>query len=732
MKSPRSLTLARTLQVVTFAAVLAMMSFTVRELSQSRENTLAQTSRHVAELDMVLAEQTGRSFDTVDFILRGLVDQYLVAPDKPEMLLRAAERRLEGMRQAHAIEMVDPMGQIIISTRPTSESRLPAAALSLLARLAAEPQQGAVLSEPIHEAGGRWALLMARRMDGRDGRFAGIVIAWVTLDYFESFYRAIDVADSGSILLHRRDGTVLARFPHDDAVIGVSYADLPPFRDILSKADSGTVEMESPLDGSRRILAIRALHSFPLAVNISVDEAEVLASWRRQAWTFGAIMLLGGLVTAVLMRKLARQTDEVERLLASSLTAQAQTEAVNRDLTVQMDERQRAESALRFSQRLEAVGQLTGGVAHDFNNLLTVLLGNIDLMQAHPAATIFTGRLTTMRSAAERGARLVSQLLAFARRQPLKARAVDLCELIRSMRPLLESAVGSQITMETALEPGAPPALVDQTQIELVILNLAINARDAMPLGGALRVEVCSVTLGRPAAPDAPAQGHYLALRVTDTGTGMPPDVVRRAFEPYFTTKAPGAGSGLGLSQVYGVAHQSGGTARIDSKLGEGTMVEVLLPQATGEDADNEGLHDVTPASMAAQGEANLLVVDDDTDVRVTTGLLLRRMGYRVTEANGADEALMALELDPTIELLLTDVVMPGVTGPELARKAVVIRPDLPIVYFSGYADPEAIVGAIPLARLLRKPFRPTQLVSLIETALAESRVAAIPTTVKR
>ena len=493
VQAPKSLTLARSLQIVTFAAVLAMMGFTVRELGELRETTIAQTKGHVAELDMVLAEQTGRSFDTVDFVLRSLADQYIANPDNLNLLRLVAARRLDGMRQAHAIEMVNPMGQVIMSTQADSESRLPAAALSLLARLATDPQQEPLFSEPIHEAGGHWTMLMARRMDTHEGQFAGIVAAWVSLDYFENFYRAIGVANDGSILLHRRDGTVLARYPHSDSVIGVSYADLPPFRDVLSKADAGTMEMDSPLDGSRRILAIRALHSFPLAVNISVDEADVLESWRRQAWAFGLIMLLGGLVTIVLLLKLANRTSQVERLLSASLTAQAQTEAANRDLTVQMDERQRAESALRFSQRLEAVGQLTGGVAHDFNNLLTVLLGNIDLMQAHPAATIFTGRLTTMRSAAERGARLVSQLLAFARRQPLKARAVDLCELIRSMRPLLESAVGSQITIETVFGSDAPPALVDQTQIELVILNLAINARDAMPLGGVLRVEVCGL-----------------------------------------------------------------------------------------------------------------------------------------------------------------------------------------------------------------------------------------------
>ncbi|MDR3523053.1 MAG: response regulator [Acetobacteraceae bacterium] len=680
----------------------------------------------MAELDMVLAEQTGRAMETSDFVLRSVIDLYLHSEQDSENMSDFAQSRLEGMRQIHAIDLISPTGSIIASSRPITDLRLPPAALALLARHTSDPRAGLLFSEPIHEGNGVWASLMARRMQDDDGRFRGIAVAWITLNYFENFYQALQLQDQAAILLHRRDGTVLARYPHDDAALGVSYANMPPFREVLAHADSGTLEMDSPLDSGRRILAIRALKAFPLAVNISVDEDAVLATWRRQAWIFGTVMVGSSAIALLLLLKLAQRTDEVERLLARSLAAQAQAEASNHDLTREMEERERAETAMRFLQRLEAVGQLTGGVAHDFNNLLTVLLGNIDLMQAHPAATIFTGRLTTMRAAAERGARLVSQLLAFARRQPLKAKAVDLAQLVRGMRPLLESAVGSQVVIETLLYPDVPMALVDQTQIELVILNLAINARDAMPVGGTLRLEVARTEIGTAILPDAPPPGTYVRLRVTDTGTGMQPDVAARAFDPYFTTKPPGAGSGLGLSQVYGVAHQSGGTAHIETAPGQGTTVEVLLPEAGLEEGSIEPLHEVTPSNMTGHGDASLLIVDDDADVRVTTALLLRRMGYRVTEADNAEEALMALELDRGIELLLTDVIMPGVSGPELARKAVQKRPELPVVFFSGYADPESIVGSIPLSRLLRKPFRPTDLVALIETALAEARVAAM------
>jgi signal transduction histidine kinase/ActR/RegA family two-component response regulator len=732
-----AVSISRSLWIMAAIGVVAMLFVVYQQLAEARRTTLAETHRQLARLDMVLAEQTGRALDTSDLVLRAMIDHSLQYPDLKDETRAIGRRRLVGLKQILAVDLVEANGEIRVTTRTDMDVRLPDAALALLARHAAEPDAGMLFSEPIRTADGAWATLMTRRMADRAGKFAGIGIAWINLDYFEDFYGAAQLDNDGTIMLHRRDGTVLARFPHKDAPLGASFAGFPPFHDIVEHSQAGTLELDSLAGhGGKRVLAIHALGRFPLAVAVSVDEASVLAAWRRQSWTFSLETLFGVALAVLLVFKLARRTSEVERLLSDAMAAHGDAEASNRDLTVQMEERQRAEAALRNAQRLEAVGQLTGGVAHDFNNLLTVILGNIDLMQTHPAAAVFTGRLTTMRSAAERGARLVSQLLAFARRQPLMARAVDLCVLINAMRPLLESAVGSQVSITFDLASDVPPAMVDQTQIELVILNLAINARDAMPLGGALRLELRRIEItsgtrlagreagpGPGAGPGGPASGVYVRLLVSDTGTGMAPEVLSRAFEPYFTTKAAAAGSGLGLSQVYGVAHQSGGMAQIQSVLGQGTTVEVLLPQAGANDLAPEVQADLHPASIAGAGEANVLVVDDDADVRVTTALLLRRMGYRVTEASSASEALIALELDGSIELLLTDVVMPEISGPELARKTGLLRPDLPIVYFSGYADPGAIVGAIPLARLLRKPFRPAELVTLIETALAEARL---------
>jgi CheY-like chemotaxis protein len=239
-----------------------------------------------------------------------------------------------------------------------------------------------------------------------------------------------------------------------------------------------------------------------------------------------------------------------------------------------------------------------------------------------------------------------------------------------------------------------------------------------------LSLDTRKVTLQRGRRADDPIPGDYVCLRAIDTGTGMTPDVLAQAFEPYFTTKPSGSGSGLGLSQVAAVARQYGGLARIESTPASGTSVEVLLPCAQISDDQIDAPTGITSmmTTAAPTGRANVLVVDDDVDVRSTTALLLRRMGYAVTTAGNAAEALHVLDSRDDIELLLSDVVMPQVTGPDLARQAQARRPDLPVVFFSGYADPEAIAGAIPLARLLRKPFRPTELAKLIETALAEAR----------
>ncbi len=393
----------------------------------------------------------------------------------------------------------------------------------------------------------------------------------------------------------------------------------------------------------------------------------------------------------------------------------AELESANRQLASQIAERERVEGVLRQTQRLEAVGQLTSGVAHDFNNLLMVVLGNIRQMQKTLDDPASQRRLQMMAQAAERGAQLTAQMLAFSRRQRLEPRAVDLNDTVGSMRDLLQATMGGSVRIETVLQPDLWPAMIDPTQIELVILNLAINARDAMEVGGTLTVETGNVTLGAPTRPEEPGAGDYVMVAVSDTGSGMTPEVLAKVFEPFFTTKEVGKGSGLGLSQVFGLAKQSGGGVRIDSTPGEGASVRVFLPRAAlAPDATEAEAPDVV---HPAPKDLQVLLVDDDTAVREVTAGLLQDLGYRVLEAGSGGAALDLLDRQAEIDLLLVDFAMPGMNGAEVAREVHARRPDLPILFVTGYADTEALAAAGDDG-ILRKPFVERDLAAKLRSAL--------------
>ena len=719
---------SRSLQVLAVIVLVLIVGATAEQLFAIRSAIISDTERQMSRLDMVFAEQTGRAVETVDFILRNSIESLQTLRATPPVDARAfnelLRRRIEGVRQAAEVAITDPAGKILYSSRRGGAGELPAAARALVEALASHPEAGLQISEPLRGPDGQWTALIIRRISGHDGSFDGAGIGYLNLRYFEDFYRAVELTENGAILLHLRDGTVLARYPHSDAAVGQSFADLPPFKEVLARDIAGTVVMDSPIDGVRRVLAIRALKAFPLAVNVSVAEAEVLASWRRQTWIFSLVAVGACAAIVGLLLMLAQRSRQVESLLRESQAAKEAAEQAHKRLVTQMGERERAEAALRQAQRVEAVGQLTGGVAHDFNNLLTVLIGNIELIQnASTLDASMTERLRAMHAAAERGAVLTSHLLAFARRQPLWPRAVDLNAVISGMQDLLQSALGHRAQMEMRLASGLWQAMVDPTQIELVILNLVINARDAMPYGGTVTIETDNCHRDAPAQPEEPAEGDYVVIKVIDVGTGMTPEVQAKAFEPFFTTKPPGAGSGLGLSQVFGTARQSGGGVRIDSAPGKGTSVSVFLPRAAAR-VEHLAPRAAEPIEQRTS-HAVVLAVDDDAAVRHTTADILKGLGYSVLEAASGDAALELLNQDGMIDVLLTDVVMTGMSGPELARRARLAQPRLPVVFISGYADPTGTADDALLHPLVRKPFRPSDLRRQIEAALTEQPAAA-------
>ncbi len=361
------------------------------------------------------------------------------------------------------------------------------------------------------------------------------------------------------------------------------------------------------------------------------------------------------------------------------------------------------------------MGQLTAGVAHDFNNLLTGIIGSLELLARRHAPDERSRHLVqTALGAAERGASLTAQLLAFARKQRLVPEPVDLNRAIGQIQGLLSSTLGGTVRVETRLATEPWCALVDPTQVELVILNLAINARDAMPDGGTLTIATANVTLGEPREPGAPPAGDYVRLSVEDTGVGMTEEVRARAFEPFFTTKPVGRGSGLGLSQVYGVARQSGGGVVIESAIGRGTAVTVYLPRAV----DRVPASDPATGSPGSDGHGAILLVDDDAAVRAVTPTILEDLGYRVRDASGGAEALALLAAGEPVDLLLLDLAMPGMNGAEVARRAREIRPALPALFITGYADPAVLTGGVAQDRLISKPFRIAELAAKLDRAL--------------
>lgn len=402
--------------------------------------------------------------------------------------------------------------------------------------------------------------------------------------------------------------------------------------------------------------------------------------------------------------------------------------ATNRELTAQIGERSRVEATLQQMQRLEAVGQLTSGVAHDFNNLLTVVLSNIALierlMQQRPEAIDerVLQRLGSMRNAAQRGATLTSQLLAFSRRQRLEPQEVDFNDVVLGMRDLLQTTMGGSVVIETALAPQLWHAMVDPTQLELIILNLAINARDAMEVGGTLRVETRNVTLDRtPVRAEEPEPGDYVALTVADTGSGMSEEVLAKAFEPFFTTKGVGKGSGLGLAQVYGFAKQSGGGVRIDTQPGRGTSVHVFMPRArseAGTAAPQEAANGPYAAKDAGERHQTLLLVDDDDDVREVTSAVLEIHGYKVLTASNGPAALETVARRPDIDAVIADFAMPGMNGAELGRALKRAHPELPVLFVTGFADLGALCD-VNEEFVLQKPLPEGAMVERLQRLLA-------------
>jgi len=443
------------------------------------------------------------------------------------------------------------------------------------------------------------------------------------------------------------------------------------------------------------------------AVFLAADP-EPLSRRLSRYFVIGLLVVMAALVIVVLgvtQSALRRANRQLEDRAAALVLA-------NAELKVQIGERAKAEDQLRQAHKLQALGQLTGGIAHDFNNLLTVIQGSADMLRRPELADGKRVRFAeAIVQASARAAALTGQLLAFARRQPLQPEVIDVNDLIRGMTDLLDRTLGERIRVRTRLAPSACAVEVDRAQLESALLNVAVNARDAMPEGGDLTIET---------APHQDARaGTMVAVTIADTGSGMDEDTLSRAIEPFFTTKSPGKGTGLGLSQVYGFATQSGGDVRIVSTPGSGTTVTLLLPCSA---SALQGEDDETSGSFVTVRAGRILLVEDNVEVGEFAETLLSELGHRVAWAQSGEQALELARRQP-FDAVFSDVVMPGMSGLDLADALARLKPELPVILTTGYSDEIAAAGARGRPVIL-KPYRLETIAAALDQVLGDGKAA--------
>ncbi|MFP5514056.1 MAG: response regulator [Alphaproteobacteria bacterium] len=715
----------RLLLLIGGLSVAVLLAATVHYIASMHEREIKGAERELSTLNLSLAEQTTRAMQSVDLVLTTIVEQVksegIATPGDyvrrmggrdTHQMLRA---RISGLPQLDAVTMIAADGHLINFSRYYPIPPVNVADRDYFAHLRDHDTAEPFISEPVQNRGtGTWTIYLARRISGPDGSFVGLVLGAIELSYFERLYKALQPDGDGSISLWRRDGILLARYPFLPDIGRPLGQRL--FLEVLQKARSGVYLAPVGLNDGPRLVATRALADYPLVVNVTRKLEAVLSEWRIQAWTIGAAGTIGVAALLLSLWALARQFSAYE---AATQAMDAARRAV--------EGREHAENALRQSQKMEAIGQLTGGVAHDFNNLLQAIGINLHVIESRSDDERVVGPARLALQAVERGATLTQHLLAFSRRQQLRPVPVDVAGLVERVSRLLGRTLGQSVRIEVEVAPGLWAAMIDPTQLEMALLNLALNARDAMPGGGTLWISVANRAVTADAVPNLDA-GDYVVLRVCDTGTGMPAEVAARAFEPFFTTKEVGRGTGLGLSMVHGLATQSGGAVELDSRPGRGTTVMLYLPRALTEPAaapaggTGVGEAGATGVGVGAGGEIGgragcaVLLVDDEELVRTATAEYLAQAGFSVREAADAAAALSLLDHGFRPDVIVTDHMMPGMTGLDMARALRARHDATPILMVTGYAQDLTTTAAAQEVALtvLSKPVEPSRLASSI------------------
>ncbi|MBR0871814.1 response regulator [Bradyrhizobium tropiciagri] len=546
---------------------------------------------------------------------------------------------------------------------------------------------------------------VGRRRNNADGSFAGVIQASVLPEYFENFYARVGREPGSFLALIRTDGSVLAHFPPVDHDVRFEPSG-PLGQHLVANPLSGTMTIKSPADGVERRMRYQRLAEYPVYVSAGLETSAIRSRW---ITTMAQHLIFGIPATALLFGLLAFAFRRTQRL----------HEEARR--------REEAEEALRHGQRLEALGQLTGGVAHDFNNLLTVIRASVDMLRRQDLPEARRLRyIEAISDTVGRAAKLTGQLLAFARRQSLKPEVFDVCQNVRTLSEMLTTLIGSRIEITAQVPDEACLVNADAGQFETAVINMAVNARDAMDGVGKLTITVRrtnglpSASGLAPATPDAASPLGHVAVSVTDTGIGIPPDMLGRIFEPFFTTKEVGQGTGLGLSQVFGFARQSGGEVNVASEVGKGATFTLYLPRVTSARPQSL-LADDSPS--ADHGGATVLIVEDNVEVGQFAADTLTQLGCTCVLVDNGTHALEELAVDANrFDLVFTDVVMPGMSGIELAQEIRKGGLDLPIVLASGYSQVLSQQGSHGF-ELLQKPYSAEQLARVLHKAVRARRL---------
>jgi signal transduction histidine kinase/ActR/RegA family two-component response regulator len=541
------------------------------------------------------------------------------------------------------------------------------------------------------------------------------------LQPYDEAMRALPAQFDGLMTAFAADPSQAARVGGLRTLMTEKLAELQEVIDLRRRGDTAAAVAtirsgrgKAAMDEIREVM--RELRQVEQAeMDARMAQSEVTGRWLR----LGSV----GALAVVLLMAMFGITD-ARRRMRDILAAHREVEATNATLVAEMASRAQAEGQVRQLQKMEAVGQLTGGIAHDFNNMLAVILSALNLMQRKLARgeTDIGQFVDAATDATRRAADLTGRLLAFARQQPLNPQVIDANRLISGMSDLLRRTLGEAIEIETVLAGGLWRTTVDTSQLENAVVNLAVNARDAMNGNGRLTIETANCHLDDDYAAthhEVPA-GQYVLVAVTDTGAGMSPETAARAFDPFFTTKEAGKGTGLGLSQVFGFVKQSGGHVKIYSELGQGTTVKIYLPRHFGEE---DRPREVTQAPRAEKRpDETILVVEDDDRVRKMSVAALRELGYEVVVASSAAEALVKLDAQPGIDLMFTDIVMPGMNGRQLADEALKRRPDLKLIFTTGFTRNAVVHNGVldHGVNFLAKPFSVERLALKIREVLDE------------